>query len=562
MTAPHLPFPRTLRPILCAAAAFLVLDAEAFAAALEGDAYRAAEAAYGAIARGDLAEAETQARAAMAFQPESADAVRLLMDVLNRRGAAAAALEIADAAIAKGVDDADLRAARGYLLAAAGRPDGAAADFTAALAADLPAARARGLRLSLADSAVAAGKHDLVLEALSPLAAEESYDVQARIGFAAFALERFPEAARAFARAAAHAPTPEQWATAVKAQAQAEAAQGHVAPARALVQALLDRNPACDLDLAYTLLRVGADAEALAVLDDRCTAAMTAAVHLDAAYAARRLGRNAQAADHFKAALDKDRAAAAPAFDPVTAFGIMRSVDSLDRSFGLSAGAFYRGDRSAAGGGNVGQGIVEAYWQPPVVGSRDGRILQVYGRASLNALTPGSTVQTDSTQGAVGLRYKPFADVNLMIAGERLFPIGDSAATDWMVRAGYSMSLNTDIQPTRASYLTGQLYAEGAYLVEQDRFLGTLEGRYGLDGHLGSPRLIGSLYASAAYSYDSAEARTSVGAAGLGAGLRYWFRATQYRAPASVVQFDVIYRFKVGPSDRAAGLVLQSTLAF
>ncbi|MGE3475215.1 MAG: hypothetical protein AB7H70_05365 [Rhodospirillaceae bacterium] len=533
----------------------------AFAAALEGDAYKAAEAAYAAIAKGDLAAAETQARAALALQADSTDAVRLVMDVLGRQGKGAEALSIADAAVAKGTVDADLRAARGYLLAAAGRSEAAAADFTAALKDPGLTADRRAVSLSLADAA--AKDNDLVLTVLAPFADDTSYDVQARIGFAAFALGRFEQARNAFAAAAVGAPSPEQKTAAFKGQAQAEVALGHGEAAGAIVRTLLGASPACDMDIAYLLVRLGDDATALATFEGRCKDQMTAAAHLDAAYAARRLNRNAAASAHFKAALDADRAAPTPGFDTVTAFGIQRGIDSLDRQFGLSAGAFYRGARTAAGGGSVGQGIVEAYWQPPVIGNRDGKLLQIYGRAGLNALTPASAVQTDSTQGAVGLRYKPFSDLNLLIAGERLFPIGDSAMKDWLVRAGYSMGLNTDLQPAQPSYWTGQIYGEADYFVNQDRFIGTIEGRYGRDSRIGnSPNLLGSLFASAAYSYDAAERTKSATAIGFGAGLRYWFRQTQYRAPSSFIQFDIMYRWKLGPTDRAAGLVLQSSLSF
>ncbi len=532
-----------------------------FAAALEGEAYKAAEAAYAAIDKGDLAGAEKQARAALALRPDSTDAVRLVMDVLARRGNAAEALRVADAAIAKGTVDADLRAARGYLLAAAGRNDAAVADFTAALKDPGLTASRRAVSLSLADAA--SKDNELVLATLAPFSSDTSYGVQARIGFAAFGLERYEQASKAFSTAAANATTSEEWTTAVKGQAQADAGLGRKDSVRTLVKALTDKNPACDMDLAYVLLRVGEDDLALGLFDGRCKETMTATAHLDAAYAARRLNRNEGASNHFKAALDADRAAPTPGFDAATAFGIQRGIDSLDRQFGLSAGAFYRGERSAAGGGSVGQGLVEAYWQPPVIGNRDGKLLQIYGRVGLNALTPAGTVQTDSLQGAVGLRYKPFSDLNLLVAGERLVPIGDSAAKDWLVRAGYSIGFNTDIQPMQSSYWTGQLYGEAAYFVDQDRFIGTVEGRYGRDTRIGnSPDLLGSLFASAAYNYDAAETTKSAAAVGLGAGLRYWFRQTRYRAPSSFIQFDIMYRWKLGPTDRAAGLVLQSSLSF
>lgn len=547
------------------AALFAILIARpAFAAALEGEAYKAAEAAYAAIARGDLSAAEREARAAAALAPDSADAARLLMDVLGRRGRPDEALAVAGAAIARGVNDPDLRAARGYLFAAKGHPDPAIEDFSAALAApDLSAERARALRLALADAAAAGQKHALVLETLAPLSADPSYAVQARLGFAAFSSGRFAQARAAFAAAAPVAASAEERMAALKGEAQSAASLGDGARAGAIVRDLLGTYPACDMDIAYLLLRLGDDATALATFEGRCKDAMTAAGHLDAAYAAGRLARNDRAAFHFKAALEKNGDGRSAAFDPVTAFGIKRSVDALERAFGIAAGAFYRADRSAAGGGSVGQGIVEGYWQPPGIGNREGRTLQIYGRAGLNALTPASAVQTDSTQGAVGLRYKPLSSVNLVVAGERLFAIGDSAIRDWLLRAGYSIGFNTDIQPAKDTYWTGNLYGEAGYFVDQDRTIGALEGRYGVDTRLGnSPRLLGSLYVSGASAYDSAERTKAAHALGIGAGLRYWFRETATRAPSSFIQFDVMYRWKLGPTDRAAGLVVQSALSF
>ncbi len=90
-----------------------------------------------------------------------------------------------------------------------------------------------------------------------------------------------------------------------------------------------------------------------------------------------------------------------------------------------------------------------------------------------------------------------------------------------------------------------------------------LEGRYGVDRRLGSsPNLTASLYVNGAYNYDSAERRTSALAAGPGVSLKYWFRESAHRAPASYIQVDVMYRFKVTPSDRTAGLVLQFSTSF
>ncbi|MBY0511621.1 MAG: bacteriophage N4 adsorption protein A, partial [Rhodospirillaceae bacterium] len=318
-----------------------------------------------------------------------------------------------------------------------------------------------------------------------------------------------------------------------------------------------------DLDLAYVLLRVKDDAGALAMFDGVCAHAMTPASEMDAGYAAQRLVRNPDAIVHFSKSLDLRRTGSEP-LDPETEFGIRRSIDSLSREFGLTIGAFYRADRSPAGGGNVGQGIAEAYWQPPAIGNRNGRILQLYSRLSMNALSPGaSTVQSSSLQAALGVRYKPLADLNFVGAVERLVPIGATAVKDWLLRAGYSAGFNTDIQPSTHYNMSGQIYGEAAYLTNQDRAIGSIEGRYGIDRRLGpSPNLTGSLYVNGAYNYDSAELRKSSFAAGPGISLKYWFRENQHRAPASYVQVDVMYRFKITPADRTSGLVLQLSTSF
>jgi len=536
----------------------------ALAAPLQGEAFQRATAAYAAIARNDLAAAERDAHAAVTAQPDSADAVRLLMDVYTRQGKAAAAIAAANEAVARAAADTDLYLARGYLLLAAKENAAAAADFSkvlndTALAAD----KQRNVRLALADAAAAQQQHQIVLTTLHPLSGEHSYEVKAREGFAAFALDKIDQAAAAFAIAAASAKTPEEYRTALKGQAQAEAARGNTAVVKQLVLVLMDSAPTCDLDLAYVLLRVGDDAGALNIFEGRCVSSMTAASEMDAGYAAQRLSRNPAAIAHFSAALDRHRASAEP-FDPQTEFDVRRSVDSLSREFGLTIGAFYRADRSAAGGGNVGQGIAEAYWQPPVVGYRNGRVLQIYSRLSANALAPGaSTVQSSSTQAAFGARYKPFSDVNLVAAAERLVPIGSTAISDWLLRAGYSASFNTDIQPTTKFNTMGVIYGEADYLVNQDRFIGSIDGRYGFDHRLGSSeKLTGSVFVNAAYNYDSAEIRKSAMAIGPGVGVKYWFRESKNRGPASSVQLDLMYRFKATPSDRAAGLVLQLSLSF
>ncbi|MBY0510793.1 MAG: hypothetical protein K2P94_11680, partial [Rhodospirillaceae bacterium] len=161
----HKPHRPSLRHIVLAGVCVLPLTSEAWttqawAAPLQGEAFQRAIAAYAAIGRNDLAAAEREARAAVAAQPDSADAARLLMDVLSRQGKRDAAIVAANDAVARGAADADLYAARGYLHQAAQNVAAAAADFTKVLGDPAFAAdKQRGVRLSLADAAAAQGKH-------------------------------------------------------------------------------------------------------------------------------------------------------------------------------------------------------------------------------------------------------------------------------------------------------------------------------------------------------------------------------------------------------------------
>lgn len=557
----HLRLAKLLRTtFLTAACLSAAFSTDAHAQSLVGEAYSRAAAAYDALAKNDLVLAENEARAAFSLRPDSPDAARLLMDVLNRRGETAAAIAIADQAVASGAADAELYLARAYLNLNSNSTV-AISDFEKALSANtLPADKVSSARLGIADAAAATKQPARVVEVLSPLGAQPSYDIQARLGFAYFDLNQMPEAEAAFSKAAAAARTPTEKNTALKGQAQAQANLGNNAAVREIVTTLMTASDACDFDLVYLLLRIGDDETALATFNGRCAGSMTSATELDAAYAAKRLNRNDEAALHFSRALALDRTAAKPEFDVQKTFALRREVETLNRTFGANGTLAYRADRPVNAGGSGGQAVVEGYWQPPNIGNQAGRIFQIYSRVSLNTLgAGGSTVETNSTQGALGVRYKPLADTNFIVAGEHFFKIGSGAISDWLLRAGYSASLNTDIEPISGTQATAQLYAEGDYFLNQGRTIGVIEGRYGFERQvfLTSQNLRASVFVNGTANYDSGERREVAAAAGPGVGLRYWFRESADRAPASYVQFDVIYRLSATKSKRLGGLTLQ-----
>lgn len=544
------------------------------AAPLSGPAYAHAAAAYEALNRGDLPAAEREARAARQLAPDSPDAVRLLVDVLNRRGDKAEALAVADRAIAQGLRDGGLFAQRGYLRAEAGQNAGAMEDFRDARAMPgTPADRARALTLAIADQAAALKRPAEVVEVLTPYVAERGYAVAARRGFALFTLERTAEARAAFATAADSATTAEERRTARKGLAQSAAALNDAPAVRSLV-ALIARDDAkdvakdggavCDPDLIYLLLRVGDDRPAMDMADGpACAGRVPASLHVDLGYAAKRLYANAEAADRFAKGLDGYRAGGM-ALDPMMEFALRREIDTLEREFGAVASVTSLLGRSQEGGGNSTQFITEAFWQPRWFGFRNGTMAQAYARLSDSG--PGfgtSAPASKALEGAIGVRYKPLAETNLVVAAERHIAFESQATDDWLLRAGYSGGFGLDISPVDKTWTFEQHYAEIGYYVRQERTLMSGEARYGVTTKLGGLETVtGSLYVGGAVSYDSAERRTTSAGVGPGVSLRYWFRETPYRAPASSIALDLGYRLPVTASDRIGGVYMQLYLSF
>ena len=538
---------------------------QAAPAPLSGQAYIHAAAAYKALERGDLPAAEREAHAARQLAPASPDAVRLLVDVLSRRGSKAGALAVADQAIARGVRDGLLYAQRGYLRAEAEMSAAAMEDFRFARAMPgTSAERARELTLAIANQAAMLKLPAEVVDILAPYAEERSYAVAARRGFALFTLERHAEARAAFAAATDAATSAEERRIAQKGLAQSAAALNDVPAVRDLVARISAGSDICDPDLIYLLLRIGDDRAAMDMADGpSCVGQIPAALHIDLGYAAKRLYSNREAVDRFTKGLDGYRTAAT-ALDPMMEFALRREIDTLEREFGLVASVNSLLGRSREGGGDSIQFITEAFWQPRWFGFRNGTIAQLYARLSDNGPGIGTTQQGGKAlEGTLGVRYKPLAETNLVLAAERHFAFESQATDDWLLRAGYSGGHGLDISPVERSWTFEQHYAEVGYYTRQERTLMSGEARYGISSKLADlDSLTGSLYVGGAVSYDSAERRTTSAGVGPGLSLRYWFRETSYRAPASYVNLDLGYRLPLTPSDRVGGVYMQLYLSF
>ncbi len=540
-------------------------------------AYAAADKAYKAYAAKQYDAAATEARAAVAAAPQDEAYRLLLITALSAAGRTADAVQAATEALKEVPRKAQVLMQRAYAYQKLARPTLAAQDFAAALKeGGLPAAEIRNARLSLADAYLVAKQPQKALDALAPLRGELSYDVAARRAFALQALERQEEALAAFDLGAATAPSAADRATMergaigalVVLKRKGEAEKRFLADLAAGTFA-----PFPPLDIAYLANQVGADQEALAYFDKaKAFGELRGPSLLDAAYVAKREVANEQAIAYFKDALDAHRGGTLP-LPAQTEFGIKREVADLERSWGVYSSVSYGAVgvmpstalAPPPGVGHAVQAGLELYWRPPVIGYRNGALVEVFFRAFETLYDEsGGATGWGTVQGSVGARWKPLSDQNLVLEISHLFPIGEYARTDWLFRIAYSAGEGSDLRVDVPDWLYWQFYGEGDYFALNPETIGNFEARLGRSYRLDplSDRIVFTPFLAIGGAYDSVLATPGALGAGPGANMRFWFREGLYEAPQSYVDLTLQYRFRLAGDERAQGVFASAFLSY
>lgn len=218
-------------------------------------------------------------------------------------------------------------------------------------------------------------------------------------------------------------------------------------------------------------------------------------LHADLAYLYMQTYQNEEGVEKFKKAID---------CLPLTCFGspaseveaelkrekYKREITALTKKFSFTAwDAFVTGDTGTIERGTLGAGDrilargtmgFEGTWVLPRIGFRDYRILEAIARTTVNLREDSLDTDSDTWQGAIGLRYKPFKKLKFKVGMERLFSIGDDSEDNWLVRGLYDWSRGYELNTVKDNWNYSYLYSEiNYYFPHRDRMLWYGELRQG-----------------------------------------------------------------------------------
>lgn len=299
---------------------------------------------------------------------------------------------------------------------------------------------------------------------------------------------------------------------------------------------------------------------------------------LSAAYAARRGGQDARAAELFRRALRLDpsrnevredlgyaliaagdRQGAAGAFraaidngagqgeaNEAHLYRLRREIEQLERSTYGYAFAGYRSEQAIPNplqqGASETQIGAEAGWRPDALRDLGGGVT-IYGRGYVST-DPGTfDPNEDTLQFGAGARWRPFRDHDFNVSAERLIAGGDLARDAWLLRASYGWTDGYDWNPSRDNWNYTALYADVSYIPDSPEFLSAYaSARQGRRFRIADRWAVTPYVVAVAQATDDSFTTRERFEAGPGVSFSYWFDEDRYTAPRQRVDFELEYR--------------------
>lgn len=422
-------------------------------------------------------------------------------------------------------------------------------------------------RLLLIDALLASDQPVEALAVLQPVAGQWDHRIQTRRAEAARRAGDLVQAAEAYGLAAPLAPEPEQRAYLARSQVQILAQTGRRDEARTVLRQAHASGilpGAASLDFAYAAVSAGDDRLAVEgfTTADR-SAPLTGTQALDAAYAARRDGQDRAAVVWLEQGA---RTLPSEQLTPQRRHEIGRELQALEHrvggTFSVLTGPTSSATTLASTGGERATQAGGEIWTR-LGGDNNGRPVQAFVRAYQTLDADSGPVGSSSTQGWVGVRWKPLTETNLVVEASRMIALGDDARDDTMLRAAWSGDIGGDLRFDRDSWPSAHLYLDAARLLEAEQNFAVIDGSIGWTWVTSqSRRDLVTVGVGARMDHDSARADETALAAGPRLAWRHWMGGDDLRAPDRYFDLSVGYYTPVGDSSRSSGLVAAVTFGF
>jgi hypothetical protein len=186
------------------------------------------------------------------------------------------------------------------------------------------------------------------------------------------------------------------------------------------------------------------------------------------------------------------------------------------------------------------QGVAEYDYRIGDSGSK--HPVYVFGRVLWGSDAGSVSINNDSLQGGVGLRYKPKAQQDIYLSGERLVKFGDNAQNEWLLRASYGWSRGYELKSDADSWNTFTIYADSGYFTGRDIWAVYAEVREGRS-FLVANNVVFMPHVTISGQYQKPDSfKGSYSETGLGVSLRYLFNESRYSAPRSSAELLLQYK--------------------
>jgi Flp pilus assembly protein TadD len=310
------------------------------------------------------------------------------------------------------------------------------------------------------------------------------------------------------------------------------------------------RNTDYKAALAY-LLRTSGDLRGAARLLSEVLAAKPQryTLHEDLGYLYLGLGENGKAIEQFKWVIDNQQLY--PRETEEERDGLARRIEGLRQTINavephwtvygytnlcLTGRYCDRRFRALESLISTNQGGLEVDYQPPDIGFVNGRTFQPFARAFWN-YAPGTIhPQGNSFQGGAGIHYKPLADYNLVVSGERLIKLGANAINNWEGRISFSTSAGYEIDPVAQKWAYNLLYVDLAGTAQSPhQALAYVDGRDGVSFKL-ADRFAISPFVYAIFRGNYGIGANTSAETGIGASLRGFFDEDRYHSPRAALE--------------------------